>query len=663
MSDNSDSPIKRVTSRLKGVKRSGAGYVACCPAHDDRTQSLGVDYVDGRVLLRCHTGCSSEAIVSALGLGMKDLFAAPKAELPAPVSRQVTLAEIAALKKLPPEFLQSLGWSDARTRHGACVNIAYPRRDGTQARCRVRSALVAKEGTSWGAGTDQIAYDPDAGQKAARDGYLVIVEGETDTATLLFADVPALGIPGSNMTHTLEPHHVAGLKALFVVKEPTTKEGAKGEAAKKAAETFVSSITERAQSYGYAGPVHVLVMPDGAKDPSALFVRDPAKFEEIFHHTLSEAAKPPAKPLDNVWRTLEEWGSLKSAPPSRRWLLDRADDETNGERRVGVLPMSKVGMLVAAGGVGKTMALISLALAVATGRKWLDFFGIANEGPVLLALGEEDEEECWRRFYQAAHAMRLTDAQIEKASKNIVVLPLAGTVVNLIKNADGETVETAMMQALRTRLEDGTQWRLIILDPLSRFAGFDSEKDNSAATTFISVVESLLRVPGRPAILIAHHTNKASRQEGAQAGNAANARGASALIDGVRWAAELAPKPDGTVEFKVTKTNYSMGFDPITLTRDTDYGGFLRIQTAAEAQNVVTRKTERHAKAVQSMRDLVVKTVSERPGIRSGNDLFALIGGNRPALFAALRDLKQDGVIEPSPNGFRLTERSGLRDQ
>jgi RecA-family ATPase len=308
------------------------------------------------------------------------------------------------------------------------------------------------------------------------------------------------------------------------------------------------------------------------------------------------------------------------------------------------------------------MALIQLALAVATGRKWLDFFGVANPGKVLLALAEEDEEEIWRRVYQAARAMRLTDHQVELAARNIVALPLAGIVVNLIKHADGETVETAMMAALRKRLDTGDDWRLLILDPLSRFAGFDSEKDNAAATTFVATVESLLRVPGRPAILLAHHTHKASRQEGAQGGNAANARGASALIDGVRWAAELTPVSDGTVSFKVTKTNYSMGFEPVTLVRDADHGGYLRMQTAAEFTAVAQKLTDRRAKAVQTMRDLVLKTISERPGLRSGNDLYAVIQGNRPAVLAALRDLKQEGFLKSTPHGLKLTERSGLNE-
>ena len=46
---------------------TGAGYSACCPAHDDRNPSLSIrDSNDGRVLIKCHAGCSQEAVIAAL---------------------------------------------------------------------------------------------------------------------------------------------------------------------------------------------------------------------------------------------------------------------------------------------------------------------------------------------------------------------------------------------------------------------------------------------------------------------------------------------------------------------------------------------------------------------------------------------------------------------
>ena len=66
--------LNEVLQRLKGVKGSGGQYNALCPVHDDNTQSLSISEKDGRLLLHCHVGCTTESIVSALGLVMKDLF-------------------------------------------------------------------------------------------------------------------------------------------------------------------------------------------------------------------------------------------------------------------------------------------------------------------------------------------------------------------------------------------------------------------------------------------------------------------------------------------------------------------------------------------------------------------------------------------------------------
>lgn len=70
-----EGPVRLVLERLKGVKESGNGWTALCPAHEDRRPSLSVaEGQDGRCLLHCFAGCSFEAIIHALGLQASDLF-------------------------------------------------------------------------------------------------------------------------------------------------------------------------------------------------------------------------------------------------------------------------------------------------------------------------------------------------------------------------------------------------------------------------------------------------------------------------------------------------------------------------------------------------------------------------------------------------------------
>jgi len=63
-----------ILSKLGGVRRSGTGYMARCPAHDDKHPSLKIDQADGKILLHCFAGCRVEDIVGALGVEMGNLF-------------------------------------------------------------------------------------------------------------------------------------------------------------------------------------------------------------------------------------------------------------------------------------------------------------------------------------------------------------------------------------------------------------------------------------------------------------------------------------------------------------------------------------------------------------------------------------------------------------
>lgn len=65
-----------ILQRLDGVTGRNGQYMARCPAHNDRNASLSIGQGrDGRILLRCHAGCSTEDICAVLGLSTRDLFA------------------------------------------------------------------------------------------------------------------------------------------------------------------------------------------------------------------------------------------------------------------------------------------------------------------------------------------------------------------------------------------------------------------------------------------------------------------------------------------------------------------------------------------------------------------------------------------------------------
>ena len=54
-------------AKALGGRIAGGGWMARCPAHDDREPSLSIcDADDGKVLVRCHAGCDQERVIVTL---------------------------------------------------------------------------------------------------------------------------------------------------------------------------------------------------------------------------------------------------------------------------------------------------------------------------------------------------------------------------------------------------------------------------------------------------------------------------------------------------------------------------------------------------------------------------------------------------------------------
>lgn len=50
-------------------------WIACCPAHDDKTPSFQIkELSDGKILFHCFAGCSVSEICAALEIDIGDLF-------------------------------------------------------------------------------------------------------------------------------------------------------------------------------------------------------------------------------------------------------------------------------------------------------------------------------------------------------------------------------------------------------------------------------------------------------------------------------------------------------------------------------------------------------------------------------------------------------------
>ena len=90
-------------SRLEKVRGGNGRWMACCPAHDDRTPSLTIAEVDDRVLIHCFGGCSPDAVVGAVGMSLSDLMP----------EQQTTHEPVRKLRIPAPDVLRAMAFSAA----------------------------------------------------------------------------------------------------------------------------------------------------------------------------------------------------------------------------------------------------------------------------------------------------------------------------------------------------------------------------------------------------------------------------------------------------------------------------------------------------------------------------------------------------------------------
>ena len=92
--------LNDIVSRFQSPKPNGnSSFMVKCPCHNDNQQSLSITEQNGKILINCFAGCSTEDIVNAIGLEMKDLFT-DKPDCTAPKPPTVEYIYTDSLKKI-----------------------------------------------------------------------------------------------------------------------------------------------------------------------------------------------------------------------------------------------------------------------------------------------------------------------------------------------------------------------------------------------------------------------------------------------------------------------------------------------------------------------------------------------------------------------------------
>ncbi len=240
-----------------------------------------------------------------------------------------------------------------------------------------------------------------------------------------------------------------------------------------------------------------------------------------------------------------------------------------GHDRKLMMPRGEVCSLVGSDGIGKSRILTQLCLSIATGQRFLDTYVPEAPGRVLYICGEEDDEEITRRLFYALKdaGMRDKPELIAMIGKNFRSLSQKGRDTRLQEKDLSDSGIAKELQDTIRELAEEEPLALVILDPMSWFAGNDTEKDSIAATQFVRACQRFTEVNGRPTVLVCHHTGKAAQKESADTEDAATTdmRGSSGLSAGFRFGINIvklkSPKGDhwkdqSVLRLMVKKNNY-----------------------------------------------------------------------------------------------------------
>jgi hypothetical protein len=201
-----------------------------CPVHDDHNPSLGVDLRQNgagpKVVLNCRSqGCEYADILRAIGLTDADLKLQEKN---ATTAYGCTLEAYAASKNLPLEFLtsddvaleDSICYVKALGREVAAVEIPYADQNGEQVATRYRISSGGDDKFRWQKGSKTTLYGLHKLEEAHEAGYVLLVEGESDTLTSWYRGLPAVGVPGVDNWRDEWAEHLNGISKIFVMVEP-----------------------------------------------------------------------------------------------------------------------------------------------------------------------------------------------------------------------------------------------------------------------------------------------------------------------------------------------------------------------------------------------------------------------------------------------------------
>lgn len=261
---------------------SGNNLTGLCPFHDDKNNSFSVDLETGKwhclaediggnfisFYAKIHgidTSAAYKEILDKYGVELESKGTGRTAAARNGGIKGYSLSQYAFEKRLPEEWLKDE--CKIKTVHDRYYDVDYmkvPYMDEQGIEVTYRKRFANKE-FRWKKGsTGKIGLYGEWKMKQIRSaGYVILVEGESDTQSLWCMELSALGVAGASMFKAAQAALLQDLK-VYIHQE---KDGG--------GETFFRKVTEGMRVFGFIGEVYRFScgqIPE-CKDPSDVFTK------------------------------------------------------------------------------------------------------------------------------------------------------------------------------------------------------------------------------------------------------------------------------------------------------------------------------------------------------------------------------------------------------
>lgn len=264
------------------VEKFGKG-MAICPFHEEKNASMSIDLETGK--FNCF-GCGESGnavnfIAKIKGIdtkqafklicetyNIKNEFIAEKKD------SEYSVEDYSKEKLLPLEFLESIGVKQSNKYSIEIPYFDYTDKDKKVVATRIRKHPNSKQRFYWKKDSNiQLYKCTDLEFKEE----LILVEGESDTQTLTYCCVPAIGVPGASMFKSIFSNEILKQSAIYI-----NNEG--GDAGTQ----FVTSILRKMRADSFSGKIYMMNCGE-FKDPSEAFIKFGGDKEKLKKYIIDRA--------------------------------------------------------------------------------------------------------------------------------------------------------------------------------------------------------------------------------------------------------------------------------------------------------------------------------------------------------------------------------------